>query len=221
MTPYYDEGGITIYHGDALDVLPLLSRADVVILDPPYAMQPNAVRGRDDGAAGASGAPVRVLSESLGHARRMLPSGGIAPLICDWRRVPDVAYLATLHGFRLATCVAWTRRRPGTGGFLRGAWDPILVLSSGVPNVIDRAAIRNVIEMEYPAPRQHPYEKPVGLWAHFLRRVPPGLVVDPFAGVGAALVDAVNSGHRAIGIEIEERYCEIAAKRLAQEVLPL
>ncbi len=221
MTPYYQDDAVTIYHGDALEVLPTLVAADVVVLDPPYSMAPNAVRGRDDGAAGASGAPVMLMSESIGHARRMLPPGGIAPLICDWRRLPDVSYLATLHGFRIATCVAWTRRRPGTGGLLRSAWDPVLVLSSGSPDAIDRAAVRNVIELDYPSNRVHPYEKPVGLWAHLLQRVHAGLVVDPFMGAGSALVDSVRLGHRFIGIEIEERYCEIAANRCAQEVLPL
>ena len=223
VEPYYSDDHCTIYHGDALDVLPRLGddTVDAVLLDPPYSMQPNAVRGRDDGAAGASGAPMMLLSESIGHARRLLHDGGIAPLICDWRRMPDVAYMATLHGFRIATCVAWTRNRPGTGGLLRGAWDPILVLSSGTPTALDRAAIRNVVELDYPSKRQHPYEKPLGLWAHTLQRIPTGLVVDPFMGSGASLVDAVRIGHRYIGIEIEERYCEIAAKRLGQEVLAL
>jgi site-specific DNA-methyltransferase (adenine-specific) len=221
--PYYEDDHCTIYHGDALDVLPSLTDAhfDAVVLDPPYSMQPNAVRGRDDGAAGASGAPVMLLSESICHSRRLLRPGGIAPLICDWRRLPDVSYIATLHGFRIATCVAWTRGRAGTGGLFRGAWDPILVLSSGSPLSVDRAAVRNVIELDYPTKRVHPYEKPLGLWAHTLQRIPVGAVVDPFMGAGASLVDSLRLGHRYIGIEIEERYCEIAAKRLAQEVLPL
>jgi site-specific DNA-methyltransferase (adenine-specific) len=215
--PYYSDDRVTIYHGDALTVLPAIDSVDVVVLDPPYSMQPNAVRGRDDGAAGASGAPVMLLSEAIGHARRILRPGGIAPLICDWRRLPDVAYMATLHGFRIATCVAWTRRRPGTGGLMRGAWDPILVLSSGTPESIDRAAVRNVVEVEYPSKRIHPYEKPEGLWAHMLQRVPTGTVLDPFMGAGTSLVDAVRLGHQYIGIEVDESYCEMAVHRLTEE----
>lgn len=221
MKPYYDDGTCAIYHGDALDVLPQIAAATVVTLDPPYSMTPNSVRGRDDGAAGTSGSPIRLLGESLVHARRMLTDGGIAPVICDWRRMPDVSYLSTLAGFRIATCVAWTRKRPGTGGLLRSAWDPMLILSVGIPDAIDRAAIPNTICLDYPAVRMHPYEKPVGLWRHVLNRVPPGLVVDPFMGAGSCSIDAAASGHRYVGIEIEERYCEVAARRLGQEVLAL
>ncbi len=71
------------------------------------------------------------------------------------------------------------------------------------------------------SPAGHPTPKPVGLMRQLLEHCPPGTVVDPFAGSGATLRAAKDLGRRAIGVELEERYCEIAANSLAQEVLPL
>jgi site-specific DNA-methyltransferase (adenine-specific) len=219
--PYYADESATLYHGDALDLLPALAdrSAAALLLDPPYAMTPNAVRGRDDGAAGASGAPMRLLTETATHARRILRDGGVAAIICDWRRVPDVSYLVTLTGLRLATCIAWTRTTVGTGGLFRSAWDPVLIAANGSPEAIDRAAIPNVIATNPPTQRRHPYEKPPELWRHLLRRLPPGLVVDPYAGSGSSAVAARSEGLPWVGIEVDEGYCEGIAARLADRDL--
>lgn len=219
IRPFYADEIVTIYHGDALTVMPFIERADCVALDPPYSMVPNAFAGKDDGAAGTSATPVRLLTETLRETRRMLPDGGSAGLICDWRRMPDVSYLATLVGLRISTCVAWTRDTPGMGSMFRSAWDPMLILSVGTPTIRDKAAVRNVIHAPKPRGGEHPYEKPVALWQHLFDRVPPGLVVDPFMGTGASLMAARLAGHRAIGIEVDERFCEMAVERLRQESL--
>jgi site-specific DNA-methyltransferase (adenine-specific) len=71
--------------------------------------------------------------------------------------------------------------------------------------------------------RQHVTQKPVELLTHILAVVNGDrlTVLDPFMGSGSTLVAAKYAGHKAIGIEVDERYCEIAARRMAQEVLPL
>ena len=177
--------------------------AAAVVLDPPYSTTPNAVRGRDDGAAGTSGSPYRLFVETLREVRRVLRPGGIAPTICDWRRFPDVAYLGSTSGLRLATVVAWVRNRPGTGGLFRGAWDPVIVFSRGAPVAIDRAAVKNWIAVNAPAKRIHPYEKPAELWMHILARIPAGLVLDPFAGSGASEKAATAYGHSWAGFDCD------------------
>lgn len=217
--PYYQDESVTLYHGDALGVLSGVSYAGCVILDPPYHMSPNTFRGIDDGAASSVATPVRLLTETFRHAYRVLPDGGCAFIFCDWRRGPDTTYLATLAGLRISTCVAWTRSRTGTGGMFRGAWDPIYVASKGVPTVVDRAAVPNVVNADHPTDKAHPYEKPLRVWDHLLSRVPATTVLDPFAGSATSAEVALRHGHKWIGIEADERYCELIAKRLDQMCL--
>lgn len=219
MTPYYSDESVTLYHGDALEVLPEIKSAGCLVLDPPYHMSPNTFRGIDDGAASAIATPVRLLTETFRHAYRVLPDGGAAFIFCDWRRGPDTTYLATLAGLRISTCVAWTRNRSGTGGMFRGAWDPIFVASKGVPRIRDKAAIPNVVNADHPVDKVHPYEKPSKVWHHLLSRVPVTTILDPFAGSSTSADVAVQLGHRWIGIEADERHCEAAARRFGQDAL--
>lgn len=198
-----------IDHADALDWLADRQGrgATLVVFDPPYAVG-TPVRGREDGAAGSVFGPMSFMSRALTLACGALRPGGVAMLFADWRRMPDLAYIATTVGLRASTQIAWTRKRPGTGGLFRSAWDPILMCSRGVPDAIDRAAIRNVIEADYPTKRRHPYEKPAEVFRHvFPRIVRPGeLVLDPFAGSGVSGRVAAEMGLRWEGCDIDPAF---------------
>jgi DNA modification methylase len=183
--------------------------ATAVIYDPPYAVG-SPVRGREDGAAGSVFGPLSFMSRTLALSARALRPGGCVVIFADWRRMADLAYIASTNGLRPSTCVAWTRRRAGTGGLFRSAWDPILIASRGTPDAVNRAAVRNVIETDmvieadYPTKRTHPYGKPEKVFEDILVRFCRAgeLVLDPFAGSGA-------SGRVAQRLGLEWRGCDI------------
>jgi len=100
------------------------------------------------------------MHRALQETARVLVPGGIGVMFADWKRMPDLLYIASISGLRPSTCIAWVRSRPGTGGLFRSAWDPIQIVARGVPRANDRAAIRNVIEADYDTKRRHPYGKP-------------------------------------------------------------
>jgi site-specific DNA-methyltransferase (adenine-specific) len=159
------------------------------------------------------------MSRTLAGCQRALKPGGIIAIFVDWRRLPDVGYVASTCGLRPSACVAWVRRRPATGGLFRAAWDPILIVARGVPEAVDRAAVRNVVETEddvveadYPTKRTHPYGKPVKVFTHILARAckPGDLVLDPFAGSGASRVAALDLGLSWQGCDIDPKFAESA-----------
>lgn len=198
-----------VEHADALDWLTSRAGVDatVVVYDPPYAVG-NPVRGREDGAAGSVFGPFSFLYKTLRQVAATLRPGGVVMAFADWRRAPDVAYIASTAGLRPTTCVAWVRNRPGTGGLFRASWDPILLLSRGTPDAVDRAAIRNVIVADYPIPRRHPYEKPSDVFRVTFKRLcrPGDLVLDPFAGSGVTRAVAEELGLRWEGCDIDPAY---------------
>jgi DNA modification methylase len=194
VKPYYEHAGITIYHGDCRELLPML-QADLVVTDPPYGMR----KAEWD--------------EAIVPVNEWLPTAvalGPVALFCGVRGLFDYP--------RPDWTGAWVRlASTQRNGSLRGFnnWEPILFY--GVTELSnDVIAVSNRREID-----GHPTPKPVRLMSALLSRMPDGIVADPFCGTGTTLVAAKRAWQNAIGIEIEERYCEIAAKRLSQEVLPL
>lgn len=131
-------------------------------------------------------------------------------MFADWKRMPDLLYMASISGLRPSTCIAWIRSRPGTGGLFRSAWDPIQIVARGVPRAVDRAAVKNVIEADYDTKRKHPYGKPAKVFREiFARACEPGdLVLDPFAGSGVTEGVALELGLRWAGCDVDPAFAE-------------
>lgn len=241
MTPYYDDGTCVIFHGDALAVLDMLDDEvhpdyDAVVTDPPYSSGTTEAKkpGRDQMLRGARFAnPIEndrmttpgfvwLVREVALVVKPSLVAGGSFLSFIDWRQWPTLVGALESVNLRVQTMVVWDKCSFGMGNGFRGQHELICHASNGVPNVSDRAT-PNVLQVPRDQSDDHPSPKPVELMRHLVRVCAPvgGLVLDPFMGAGSTLRAAKDSGRRAIGVEIEERYCEIAALRLGQEVLPL
>lgn len=223
MKPYYEDDHVTLYHGDCREVTAWLD-ADVLVTDPPYGMayRSNRVAGRG-GPLVAGDADVSVRDATLsvwGH--------GPALVFGTWKVDRPTATRQVL---------VWDKSEGnGTGALLWSPWgmshEEIYVLGDWPPVVpggrrreggkpargpgVLRVANYNTQAVDRP---DHPTPKPIELMEHLIAKCPPGSVADPFAGSGSTLVAAKRLGRKAIGVELDERYCEIAARRLAQGVL--
>jgi site-specific DNA-methyltransferase (adenine-specific) len=227
MKPYYGpKDGITIYHGDCAEIVPQLPTPDHVFTDPPYS---------DDTHSGAqtqtAGSTRRLIDFASSTAENILavlesnPSRRWTVFTCDWQHASTFKALATkLRFVRLGAwvkpdgCPQFTGDRPATGweavSILHGLSEPLRWNRRGHPAVWWFNVGRDGI---------HPTGKPepmLRIWAHSFTDAGE-LILDPFMGSGTTLVAAAATGRRAIGIEIEEKYCEIAAKRLGQRVLDM
>ena len=212
MTPYYDHAGITIYHGDCLEILfSVIGSCDAVITDPPYGI---SHKSNGQWFVGANPIYGDESTDSAEWCRRVSFPLPIAMFFSPY---------SPLVGWR--NVLVWSKGlHVGIGGDREKCWKRDFELI-GVENNADLEGGRDSSILSFnalsPPPSGHFAEKPVQLLQYLIIKLGAKSVLDPFMGSGTTLVAAKNLGRRAIGIEIEERYCEIAAKRLAQEVLPL
>ena len=214
MTPYYERDGIVIYHGDCREILPTLEPVDLVLTDPPY------------GIGEANGKPKQ--RGCLSHAPDYLGDIWDSQPIddCLMRDVRNAGRWAIVFGGNYyemppsscwlvwdkengntdyADCeLAWTNLKKAVRRF-KWRWQGMLQERMGA-------------KKEH---RVHPTQKPLALMRWCINQAPDDVqtILDPFMGSGTTLVAAKLEGRRATGIELEERYCEIAANRLAQGVL--
>lgn len=217
MTPYYSEAGITIYHANCRDVLPTLEpgSVDLVLTDPPYGMNCNTDSRRFSGGHRTS-----VVRRGEGRTSPRI-IGDDEPF--DPRPLlgfPRVILFGSNHfaaRLPVGTTLVWIKRFDGGfGSFLS---DAEIAWMKGGHGVYCR---RDTSLMGETRKRAHPTQKPVSLMRWCVEKAKSdGTILDPYMGSGTTLLAAKELGRRAIGIEIEERYAEIAARRLQQSVLAL
>lgn len=218
--PYYADDQVTLYLGDFREITEWTS-ADVICTDPPYGIgwrrgenRKRASRAHD-GIAGdvdtttrdaALLAMVGKPGVVFGSAYAKYPADLRQVLV--WRKPADAGVVGSTTGFRRDIELI----------FLVGPWPRRTAQWSSV--LTSRAA--NIGGTSSPAGRTgHPHTKPLDIMEMLIDACPPGSIADPFSGSGSTLVAAKRLGRHAIGVEIDERYCELIARRLDQGVLPL
>jgi site-specific DNA-methyltransferase (adenine-specific) len=222
--PYYDRDGITIYHADCRDILPHLApgSVDLVLTDPPYGVGFDYGTGYDDKESGYRDFLWPVLEES---ERTISPGGYVvcfqaAKYARQWAEwfPRDWRLLALPKKFvqMLPVNIQWS-----TDYAL--FWQPVPLRNPEYPGIRDWFVSSETLMGRTPLLAGHPCPRPIDTMTYLVNgfSFQGQTILDPFMGSGTTLRAAKDLGRRAIGIELEERYCEIAAKRLSQAVLPL
>lgn len=213
--PYYDHGGIKIYNASAWDVLPHLEPVEALITDPPYGCKmPSQRTGRREDIKGNE----RVDTSWISMVN--IEDGGAAYVFTCWE-VMEQWRKALASSWAVRSCIVWDKAIHGLGD-LKGGWAPrheLCLFASNGRHVLKGKRPADVIMCQRTNDTSHPYEKPVLLLRRIIDASRPRSVLDPFMGSGTTLLAAKMEGCRGVGVEIEERYCELAANRLSQGVL--
>ena len=221
IMPYYNHAGIQIYHGDCFKIMSELKSIDLMLADPPY-----------DIHAGSGGG-------CFGNRDHLVKTGGFTDdgvdysflqnvaswfCFCSIKQLADLLVLAAkCNHMNLLT---WNKPNPVPTCNNKYLPDvEYIVHGFGKGRLFGGFADKSTFHL-FPCGNKetdHPNEKPKTIIKRLLHlgSEKGDIILDPFMGSGTTLVVAKQLGRRAIGIEIEEKYCKIAARRLAQEVLPL
>jgi site-specific DNA-methyltransferase (adenine-specific) len=250
--PYYERGGITIYHGDCREIMPSLSGIDMVFTSPPYnlGLRPSGVgSGMHSGSGYSGGGQIwngvadlaggySDFSDDMDHdAYDEWQESCVGAM---WETLSDTGAIFYNHkprpfnrqvklpiaygrGLPLRQIITWDRGvglNFSTSHFLpKCEW--VLVWAKNEWRLADRrsSAAGDVWRIPPESDREHPAPFPVRLPQTAIAATTAETVLDPFMGSGTTLVAARAEGRKAIGIDVSERYCEIAANRLSQGVL--
>lgn len=220
MKPYYQDELVTLYHGDCLQLTEWLD-ADVLVTDPPYGIAHNTRETYGGNMKGAVAEKNAIANDKDTQARdEVIRLWGSKPFIMfgAWKiqRPDPIDSLLIWHKAGMP---------PGpTNAAFMTQHEEIYVRGSGFRK--SAPPLRSVITTREHRPTAvmdagHPTPKPIGLMETLVDRCAQGVIADPFAGSGATLVAARNLGKQAMGVELEEKYCEIIATRLSQQAFDL
>jgi site-specific DNA-methyltransferase (adenine-specific) len=239
MNPYYQDETVTIYNGDMLQIIPQLENIGAVITDPPYSsggafrsdrtkttvekyVQTSTAAYRPD-FAGDSRDQRSFLTWAalwLNACYNVATPGAPLCAFIDWRQLPTLSDAVQAGGWTWRGVAVWDKGfgRPTPGRFSNAS--EFVVWGSKGPMPQRDAYPPGIFRSPPPKDREHITQKPEAVMSWLLNVVPEGAtILDPFMGSGTTLKAAKEAGFRAIGIEVDQAFCEIAARRV-QETLP-
>jgi len=235
VTPYYDDGQIQIWNADCRDILPTLEAGsvDLVLTDPPYGIEYQSSRktqlnGQPRQHENTFG-PDEFDARWIKPAIDALADDRCAFVFTRWDVLPEWRSALECAGLVIAQRLIWDKAhfKMGDLRYYGSQTEDVLFCRKGSPSLMWPKRIGNLFRYSSAflpeGQEDHPTQKPEALMRQFIAHTtnPGDLILDPFMGSGTTLRAAKDLGRRAIGIELEEKYCEIAVKRLAQQVLPL
>lgn len=206
--PYYCQDHVTIYHGVCREILPMLPMVDLVITDPPYGQrfQSNHRTVLHDAITGDDAVPLAAIKACIAKATHA------AYVFCRWDKLIYMPVPRSL--------LVWVKNNWSMGDLEHEhgrQWEACCFYPRYAHRFVTR--ISDVLHADRTGNKLHPTEKPVPLLVQIIRANVGDVVLDPFCGSGSTLVAARNLGREAIGIETEEKYCEVAAKRFSQKAM--
>jgi site-specific DNA-methyltransferase (adenine-specific) len=217
MKPYYEEDGITIYCGDCREVLPHLPKVDCMITDPPYGV--NGGSGTKGKARGKKSNYLSFEDTIENVVSEIIPRFTQALSVCKRAIITPGTLASNFYPQPDSFGVLWQPSTVAMQKWGRCDAQPIFYYGDDPRSgkTIQFCSYKNT---EIPENNGHPCPKPYGIWATLVMRVSleEETILDPFMGSGTTLVAAKQLGRKAIGIEIERSYCDIAIERLRQSV---
>jgi 16S rRNA G966 N2-methylase RsmD len=209
LTPYYEDAdGCVIYHGDCREILPTLPKVDLVLTDPPYPKE-----------------FIAIYSSVFSLCDQAMTDEGLCVAMCGQLYLPTViaSFPPQWHYVWCGCFLVQKDRVPIWPRGISAGWKPLLIYGKQPHRFKPwKYDIFSAADGNRASKQHHEWGQDVGVFSNILTRLDlTGVILDPFMGSGTTLVAAKRLGRRAIGIEIEERYCAIAAERLRREEKPL
>ena len=240
MSIYYQDDLVTLYHGDSLEIIPDLADESLsaVVTDPPFSsggrrensrsLRKSLTRSTTDedwiaGDAMSTQGFVWTMRELAKMSMPKMLSGAHLLMFIDWRMHGNLAGALESADLRQHPTLVWDKKHFGMGAIFRNQHEWVVHFTKGTPIPPQRRDTGNVLSFAPVRGGDHPTEKPVPLMESLVSVVaaPGSTILDPFAGSGATLVAAQRLGVKAVGIEMEERFCEVIARRLAEQPLDI